>query len=164
MPSTVTVTGNEYRVGRLNARQQFHVARRIAPVIASISQVAREITPAATNGEMPDEPEQEQAEQQLDELAQNRLFAVIAEALSKMSDVDCDYVISTCMSAVQRRQGEHFMPVWNKNADQPQFGDIDLPTLMQLSWAVIQENLASFTPAQLSAGLQAVSPPSDRFN
>jgi hypothetical protein len=40
MNDTVEVGGFQYRIGRIDARKQFHVARRLAPLLAGMSSVA----------------------------------------------------------------------------------------------------------------------------
>jgi hypothetical protein len=143
MPSEQVLDGVAYRIGTLNALQQFHVARRLAPVIAKLSTESAALmgaAPTTSEGESPPTPDM------------TRLYGAIAEAVASLSDADCNYVISTCMGVVGRKMGEHVQPVWNKAAGQPQFEDMTLPTLLQLTIAVITDNLGSFTSAQGGPG------------
>jgi hypothetical protein len=158
MAAEVVIDGVPYRIGELTAKQQFHVARRIAPLIAGLSEAA--VPPVDT--EVVDEeaeanlkPEQRERAQTARNLkALTPLFREVAKALHSLSDEDCDYVLRTCMGAVMRQQGEHWLPAWNKAADMPQFADIKLPALLQLSMAVLQENMGGFT-----LGLPVTGPP-----
>jgi hypothetical protein len=147
MTTEPNIDGIQYRTGQLNAKLQFHVARRLAPVIASISALATDgqAAPAPLNGTGEDMAATGQPDNA-------KFFAVLADAIRALPDTDCDYVLSTCMSVVMRRQGDHWIPVWNKASDQPQFADITLNVLMQLTFAVIQDNLGGFMPAPLPSG------------
>lgn len=173
------IDGVSYRTGRLNAKQQFHVARRIAPIIARIGTipaliqeaVAQEAMPngngvdyteGGTEGDTPEVPEAQSNDlASLMERGGGVVFKALAEAISELSDRDCDYILAMCLSVVMRRHGESWVPVWNKAADQPQFADLNLPGMMQLTFAVIQDNLAGFMPAQ---GLPGRVPPGSSLN
>ena len=116
----VTIGGQDYTIGKLDARRAFHVARRLAPVMSAMA------------GEEGGEP-------------MNALGSM-SEALAKMRDEDADHVINSCLSVCQRKNEVHgtgWSPVAASNG-RLMFQDIDLPQMMQLVWAVIQENLSSF--------------------
>ena len=61
----IEIQGKGFEIGRLNARQQFHIARRIAPVIVSL------VDDGVFNGEK------------------------AAEALAELKDEDADYIFNT---------------------------------------------------------------------
>jgi hypothetical protein len=85
----VEVGGHRYRIGHLDAKKQFHVARRIAPILAGMGKGA------TTKSENPMEQ-----------------IAPIAEALSKMSEEDVDYVLDTCLAVCLRAQASgEYAPV-----------------------------------------------------
>lgn len=119
------INGNTYRIGKLDARTQFHVARRLAPLLAGI-------------GKTLNQPKNK------DDLFST--FGPLADALSRMSDEDTDYVLDKCLSVTQRAQGNQFAPVMASNG-RMMFDDIDLPAMMQLAVAVIRENIGGFFPA-----------------
>lgn len=127
MSGIVEINGQSYRIGRLDAKKQFHVARRLAPLLAGLG--------GALKGEAKGFAE---------------MVAPIAEALAKMSDEDTDYVIDTCLAVVARQQGEGFQSVMVKGGGLI-FQDIDLPAMLQITVAVIQQNLGSFFPGGPSA-------------
>lgn len=120
---------NTYRAGKMNAMKQFHVARRIAPVVGSLVALTRG-APA------------------MDEILQP-----IAEAIAKLSDGDCEYVLGACLSAVQRQSGQGWAAVWDSRVGRLMFEDIDLPAMIQIATRVLQDNLAPFF-----SGLQSGSP------
>lgn len=119
------INGNTYRIGKLDARTQFHVARRLAPLLAGI-------------GKTLNQPKNK------DDLFST--FGPLADALSSMSDEDTDYVLDKCLSVVHRAQGNQFAPVMTTNG-RMMFDDIDLPSMMQLAVTVVRENIGGFFPA-----------------
>jgi hypothetical protein len=127
----IEIKGVNYRCGRMDAKKQFHVARRLAPLLAGLG--------GAIKG---------------DAAGFTELISPIADALSKMSDKDTDYVIDTCLLVVQRRQGDAWQSVTARDGSL-MFDDIDLPALLQLTVAVIQQNLGSFFPAGPSTSTAA---------
>jgi hypothetical protein len=115
------IAGNTYRAGKLDAFKQFHVSRRLAPVLGGLAMVA--------GGE------------------QDRLSALlqpITEAVARMSDTDCDYILQTCLGVVQRQQGSTWAPVFAAGRGALMFEDIDLSAMMQIAVKVIQDNLGGF--------------------
>ncbi|PXV60885.1 hypothetical protein SAMN04487785_11321 [Dyella jiangningensis] len=116
------ISGQTYQSGRLNARQQFHVARRLAPVLGGLADAS------AAGAE-----------------SFSKFLQPIAEAISGMSDGDCDYVLDTCLSVVRRQQGPSWAPVMSSSKAM-MFDDIDMSVMLQLASKVIQENLGNFFP------------------
>jgi hypothetical protein len=161
MPSEQEIGGLTYRIGKLNAKQQFHVARRLAPVIAELSAESNLVMEQMKQPNNSVSGFMAEAAQGDVSPAMVRLYTAISKAIRNLSDEDCDYVIRTCMSVVTRRSGELFQPVWNKQADQPQFEDLSLPTLLMLTITVITDNLGGFMNAQGEAGpAKPPTPPS----
>lgn len=123
-----TVNNVEYTSSRLDAKKQFHLARRLGPVLAKI--------PGVSEGQ---------------------IFEVIAEEIAGMSDENCDYILDNCLAVVKRRQGgDTWVPVFNQRANRMQFDDIDMPTMLQIARHVLEENLSSFFGGKL--GLDGLSP------
>jgi hypothetical protein len=113
------INGQQYRSGKLNARQQFHVARRLAPVLGGLA--------TASQGNTED-------------------FATflqpIADAIAGMSDADCDYVLDNCLAVVKRQQGSAWANIFVNKAQM--FEDIDMGVMLQIASKVITENLGGF--------------------
>ena len=117
------VGGKRYRIGRLDAKKQFHVARRLGPILAGLG---------------------ESAGKSADTLPAQ--IAPIAGALSKMSDEDVDYVLDACLGVCHRVESiGQYAPVMARGG--MMFSDIDMGQMVQLAVAVIQGNLRSFFPA-----------------
>lgn len=122
--STVDIDGRTFVVGKLNARQQFHVARRLAPVIAAV-----------IGG---------------DGLSQDSIMnsmATVATSIADLKDVDADYIMDTCLGVVKFRDdeaGKDFPIMVGKSF---RYDWVDLPLMMKLAAEVIKDNLAGFMSA-----------------
>src|SRR3954454_7791875 len=106
---------HQYRTrGKMNARAQFHVARRLAPAVSQLATLAPPLQSAAEGG---------------DGLAVEMFARPLTDALAKMSDTDCDYVLDHCLGIVQRLQGGNgaatqvWSDIWNARASRLQFED-----------------------------------------
>lgn len=139
MTTETAVGGNEYRIGKLPPFKQFHIARRLAPILSAIGSAALSLPNDAA-------PAVKQAASDEDDFAALLKFVgPIASSLSQLSDDDTEYVLNTCLGAVQRKSGNGWAKVLASNS-KLMFEDIDLPTMTQLTIAVIKENLGSFFP------------------
>lgn len=118
---------NEYSISKLNAIQQFHVARKIAPMLWAMGK-------EALSGFQDSE---------IDGIA---ALKASADVLSQMSDQDSEYILKTCLTACRRRSGAGWAKVQADNG-QMMFDDIDLPVILQLAFNVIRENLGNFLSA-----------------
>lgn len=125
MNDIVEVGGQKYRIGRIDARKQFHVARRLAPLLAGIVPDKSAVGFAAFLGPL-------------------------SHTLSGMSDEDVDYVLDICLGVCQRIQANgHPAPVMVRGG--LMFEDIDMGQMIQLAVKVIQESLSGFFPAGAAA-------------
>lgn len=140
MDEPVTIAGADYRIGKLDARKQLHVARRVMPIMGALvglMQAQGQITVTAA-------------------------LPAMAEQIAAMPDADVDYVVGNCLAVCQRRNDVHgggWGAVQASNG-KLMFDDIGLPEMLQLVAAVIQENLGSFFAGlgQTSASVET-SPP-----
>ena len=139
-----------YRTGKLDAFKQFHLFRKLMPLFSGMGETAASNVAhaAAAAGASED-------------LVRWSSLGPIAQAVAEMSQQDSEFIIKTCLAVCHRKN-----PVgqWVRVAT-PQgdlmFEDIDLQTMLQLSFAVIQDNLAPFFPGRSpngSAGEPVVSP------
>jgi hypothetical protein len=130
-----------YHIGRFpNAITQLQVARRLGPIFVKMGSLVEafeklfpeglEATPSMSNFDLKDI------------LADVEPFA---EALAGLPDDRFEYVINTCLATVSRETGGRFAPVML--GKQQMFEDIAPSEVMQLVFAVIQENLSNFMTA-----------------
>jgi len=129
--------GKTYRIGKMTAFQQFHVSRKISPLIPPLIPVFMQI--AKDSG--------------ANNIAQlSALFQPFCEGFAALSDETAEYVISNCLSVVRRRNDkDEFVPIWSTGGKVVMFDDInDLSTLLRLVLRVIQDSLGNFLSGFLS--------------
>lgn len=117
------IKGVKYRSGVMDLTIQFHVVRRLGPLLDSFRDM-------------------------LDSKFDDGILA-IASSLAKMSDADTEYVINACMSVVQREQsgGTGWAKVWSTQAKRAMFDDIDMPAMLQIIFAVLGGAIVPFLGA-----------------
>lgn len=117
------LNGQTYRIGKLDARAQFHIVRRLAPVLG-------ELAPSIQGGK-------------------NGLEALpaIASAIAKLSDADADYCLFGLLRVVSRKQanGLGWSPVSTENL--MMFDDIDMAAMLRLAWQTLSYNISGFFAA-----------------
>jgi hypothetical protein len=128
--NTIDIKGKTYRVNKLGTLQQFHVARRLAPLLAAAG-ITMSMLKARDSG-MP----------AFDDFAP--VMGPVAHILSQMSDSDSNYIIFTCLSCVQRQSGSDNRWAAVATGDQMMFEDIAMPVMLRLVWAVVQDNILDF--------------------
>jgi len=132
------INGHAYRIGTLDAKRQFHVVRRLAPVLAASGTAARAWL--ARN------PVDQQASQATPAVGLADLFDAfgpLAEAVGGLSDDNTDYVLNTCLAVCQRNTGTAWAAVATRDGHL-MFADLSMVEMLRLTMAVLQENLSGF--------------------
>ncbi|MBG0865508.1 phage tail assembly chaperone [Burkholderia sp. 9779_493] len=184
MTTEIQLNGVRYAIGKLSAMQQFHVSRRIAPIIppmipvlmkfyAELEQadVAREQARAnaalaalaegagetATPGAEAPAPAADRSRDLLSMVdAIAPVLQPFADALAGLKDEDAEYVFGTCLSVVERWQGAGWAKVWNFTHKTSMFDDIGIDVMLPLVVRVVVANLGPFISGLLTS--QASSP------
>lgn len=117
------VNGFTYRAGKLNAFQQFDIARRLAPLMSEITGSIQDLAGPELHAEV---------------------IRVVALALSKMSDADCHYILSLCLSVVTRKVNDAWAAIYLASAGRFMFEDIQMPEMLAITMKVIETNLSGF--------------------
>ncbi|ABO57508.1 phage tail assembly chaperone [Burkholderia vietnamiensis] len=180
MATEIQLNGGRYVIGKLSAMQQFHVSRRIAPIIppmipvlmkfyAELEQadVAREqaranaALAALAEGKGPSEAADAPAADKSRELlsmvdAIAPVLQPFADALAGLKDEDAEYVFGTCLSVVERWQDTSWAKVWNIAHKTSMFDDIGIDVMLPLVVRVVVANLGPFISGLLTS--QASSP------
>lgn len=163
-PNEFEVGGFKYMAGKLNAFQQFHVLRKLGPVIAKIGPSFMMTPPAVTDNPDGSATVKPTGTSLFDNIA---MMGPVLEALSEMSETDCDFVLQRCLSVTKREVARSWVPVWNEQAKRLQFEDIDLSAMMQITIFVLGDSLAGFSqdgapifgvPSQQQNGRLSMSP------
>lgn len=131
--SEITVGKYSYKIDRMDAMNQFHVARRLVPVMGAFASMA-----TALHNKVEGQPIEA-----IDLLP-------IATAISQLSDDESEYVIKTCLSVVRRldETSNRYTPMMVRG--NMMFQDVSLSEMIKLTSETIMENLGDFF-----AGLQA---------
>jgi len=150
MSTTTTVKDKTYRVGTLSAMQQFHVARRLAPILVGLFDLARlkdeGIKPGMDMAELMDAVDLDKVGTILDQLARQ---------IADLDDKAAEYIILTSLTVVERKQGggEFARVVVD---DQFMFEDMDMVVMLTLTASVVKRNLSGFFAA-LPGGIPGAS-------
>lgn len=148
----IPIGGHDYTIGRLNALDQLHVSRKIAPIIPNIMPILTEVAKGDLEKVIESIESDENAELGgLEPLA--KALEPFMEAIAKIPEEDVNYVIYKCLSVVKRNgsvvcRGESIM-----------FDDLDMNHLLPLTVAVIRTNLGNFIQGLLTkaSSIQAQS-------
>jgi hypothetical protein len=135
MMSESVIGGYTYRIGKLSARDQFHVIRKLAPLMGSLGNASKTGTDAEA-------------------------LVPIATALGEMSDDAADSILFELLKVASRKleNGIGWAPV--STGKQLMYADLPLADMLQIAWAVFQENFAGFLQGLHGAGSQDSPAPS----
>ena len=127
----VEIDGQVYLIGRLDAFKQFHVARRLAPIMAAIGQEMAQL-PAVEDSDK---------DKVVDQVM--RLITPAASVLALMPEKDVDYVLHTCLSVTKRRGEKLWAPLMSTGG-QLMFQDISMQTMLRLTVETVRSNIGEF--------------------
>jgi hypothetical protein len=136
--SELQIGDTEYLCSRMPTRVQFHVARRILPVIKGLQPLfaaaGRNLISDGSGDLVPD----------IGNISIFDGLAALSDTLGMMPDADADYVIDHALDAVRWKQAGRWMPLRINGALMLQAAD-DLATQLRLTWEVLSESLANFS-------------------
>jgi hypothetical protein len=136
--SEISIGETEYLCSRMPTRVQFHVARRILPVIKGLQPLfaasGRNLISDGSGDLVPD----------IGNISIFDGLAALSDTLGMMPDTDADYVIDHALDAVRWKQAGRWMPLRINGALMVQAAD-DLATQLRLTWEVLSESLANFS-------------------
>ncbi|MGM1003054.1 hypothetical protein GPS59_12810 [Acinetobacter haemolyticus] len=131
------INGIEYSIGRLNAVDQFHVSRKIAPIVPKLMPIIAEVA----KGDLAKAIESIEGDESGDLSDLQPLadaLSPLMDAIAQMPEDDVNYIIFKCLS-VSKRGGA---AVCRNNTIM--FDDIDMTQLLPLVIATIRINLGNF--------------------
>ncbi len=130
MNTEFKVGAHVYRAGKMDTFAQFHVARRLAPVLAGINDfIAAAMAPGA-------------------EITVETILP-LANAIAKMSDEDSEYILSRSLAVCERQvEGDRgWAKVWSRQGGAMMFDDISMIEMVQIAFHAIKDNIGPFSPA-----------------
>jgi hypothetical protein len=133
----VQIGQHHYLIGRLNARQQMHIVKRLAPVIQGLLPIWTLL-------------QTRQRDEEAMPVAEIGMHAAVAlsQTIGSLSDTDSDYVMDMCLSVVKFRSDMgNWAPLRVGNGTGQVMLDEadDLAVQMRLLWEVLHANLGNFS-------------------
>lgn len=137
------VNDQTYVVEKISAMKQFHIIRRLAPVLAGLAPSG---DVAKLQGMMGAKAEE--------------VVPRLAEALAKINDEDSEFVLYGLMAAVKRKekQGLGYAPL--VVGGKLMYQNLTLPEMLQIAAKSAQFNMRDFLSALPQASSSAVPTPS----
>lgn len=131
------INGVQFKLRKIDALKQFHIARRISPILADLMPALSQMAKVDKNKALSEE----------DRLAQ---FAQLAEPLfkgfAKLSDEESDKLLNGLLTAVEMKQ-----PAGNwaklSNGSMLMFSDLDLAVLLNAAGRAFAFNMQGFFSA-----------------
>ncbi|HVI10231.1 MAG TPA: hypothetical protein VND65_18215 [Candidatus Binatia bacterium] len=142
-PAEVTVKDQTYRVGRLDARTQWKITKRLLEPLAEIGKLGSD--GSAAN---PDPTK-----------FFDQVSGPLAKAISSIKDEDSDFIIDKCLAVCHRKQGDVWAPL--VRGGNLMFSDLnqDMVAMLSITFAVLKENLGNFFSSdQLDSSASEASP------
>ena len=128
-----------YKIGKLSVFDQWHLSRKVAPIIPTLIPVFMKLQ--KSSGENPLSG---------DLAGMAELITPFAEGIANMDNESSEFILSTCLGAVQRKQGDSWAPIWSNRGAVCMFDDIDLGSMIQMCFRVIKESLGPFFKGMLT--------------
>lgn len=122
--SKFEVKGKNYSSSPLDVFIQFHITRRLAPIIGSLVMLRSAM------------------------LRPEDMMPSLVEGLQKMSDTDSEYIIHNCLAVTQREieGGNGWGPIFSASSKRMMYADVDMLVMLMITWNVLQDNLGDFMP------------------
>jgi hypothetical protein len=130
------IGGRKFKLSKIDPLKQFHVARRISPILADMLPAMKGLQKASgTFDQLP-------SDEKLDKIAS--VVGPFMKGLSQLSDKDAELVLFSLLQAVEVQQ----LPAknWARVATDSMImmQDLDLSVLMQAAGRAFMFNLSSF--------------------
>ncbi len=137
MDNGFELNGKSFKLSKVDAFKQFHIVRRIAPILSDMIPLMKSMQKVSKADELSES-------EKLDQFAE--IAAPLMTGLSRLSDADADYVLYGLLSAVEMKQdiGNYAKVV---NGSMLMIQTLDLPILLQLAGRAFMFNLSGFFDA-----------------
>jgi hypothetical protein len=131
------IGGRKFAMGKIDAFRQFHIVRRIGPLLAEIMPAVAALAKSKVD--------HLSEEEKLEQFA--KVLQPVMNGFSKLSDADADYVLFRLLSVVEVHQPQ--FNSWAKIATDTgiMMQDIELPVLLQAAGRSLMYNLGNFFAA-----------------
>jgi hypothetical protein len=129
-----SIGDKEFQLSKINAFKQFHIVRRVAPILADLLPAMKSVQKVSDSKALTED-------QKLDQFAE--IAAPLMNGLSKLSDADSELVLYGLLNAVEVKQTSGN---WARVASGSSLmiQDMELPMLLQIAGRAFMYNLAGF--------------------
>lgn len=126
--------GREFSIRKLDAFAQYHIVRRLGPVLSELLPVLPKIQETVLKDSASEKEKFEEAV---------KLLAPLFEGFAKLSDADADKVLHSLLVAVEVKQSTGN---WAKvsNGSLLMFHDLEFPQLLMIAGRAFVFNLGNF--------------------
>jgi tail assembly chaperone len=131
---TFELNGRKFQLNKIDAFRQFHIVRRIGPLLADLILALKDIGGIKT--------ENMSETQKLEHFS--KIAAPLMSGLSKLSDADSEYVLFKLLSSVEVYQDQ--FKNWARVSTDTMIAmqDLELPVLLQVAGRALVYNLSGF--------------------
>lgn len=142
-----TAGAHTYSVGKLSALKQFHISRRLTPLLGAFASVFAEAKGKGKSlAKQLDEGKKDELDLSEKEIAS--ALTAFGTAFATLPDETFDYIMRECFSVVQRKQarGTGWADILTASGDL-MYEDMDMVEMLAVCFHVLRHNMASFTDA-----------------
>lgn len=133
MSNSFQIGDREFKVSKINAMKQYHIVRRVAPILSELLPIMKDLAKSAGKEMTQDE--------QLDQAA--KFVGPVMNGLSRLSDKDSEFVLYNLLSAVEIKQAEGNWARIVVN-DSLMFDNLSLPVMLQAAGRAFMFNMTGF--------------------
>lgn len=122
-----SVGEHTYRAERMDAMTQFHVVRRLSPILGSLREML-----------------DMQGREGMDSVS---ALSPLAQVASSLPDEHVNYIINAALSLVKRQlPGDAgWAPIWNRQVQKPMYEDMSFIEMLQVAGRVIMDSIGPFS-------------------
>lgn len=129
-----THDGHTYLIGTVDAIEQFHLFRRLTPLVSAMG---LEMFKLLTGGK------------DTSTMSKTDWIVVAAPILGEMAKMpqdDVNYLIAGTLRVVRIKEGSVVAPVYHQESNTLMRQDLGMPTMLRLMVEVLRHNMADFFP------------------
>lgn len=142
--SDVEIGGQLYRCGVLPTRTQFHVVKRLIPVLQGLAPLFQQ---TVNQRLVTDEDGVTRAD--FSGISAIDAVAALSNTIGMMSDADSDFILDSALACVRWEQNGRWIPLFGAGGTLTNGAADDLAIQLRLLWEVLSTSLANFSFATL---------------
>lgn len=147
------INGITYRIGKMTVFQQFHLERKVAPLVPKLVPIFLKLQAAVkppAEGEQVSTEDVQPSPLTGDLAATVDMLSPFMDAIAGMDDAQAEFILGTSLSVVSRKQGGTWSPIWSARGNVAMFDDIDMNDMLKMTYRVILEVLGPFIKGMLT--------------